>query len=123
MEETYTKSAGLLEDGRDAYGKCLPYLETKSNAIIEIDKESLEKSITSSVLKKLGFSDKGIDEMVDMDDEEFQKAFREKRGMAHNNGHRQKVIPQTEIKHYIEDLGWEYVKELNPRESIVKLLD
>ena len=123
IEETYTKRAGLLEDGRDAYVKCLPYLETKSNVITEIDKESLEKNITSSVLKKLGFSDKDIDEMVDMDDEEFQKAFREKRGMALNNGHRQKVIPQTEIKHYIEDLGWEYVKDLNAKESIVKLPD
>lgn len=120
IEETYTKRAGLLEDGREAYSKCLPYLETESRAISEEDKESLEKNVTMSVLKKLGFSDNDIEEMASMDDEEFQKAYREKRGMALNNGHKQKVIPQREIKHYIEDLGWEYVKDLNARKSTVR---
>jgi len=43
--------------------------------------------------------------------------------MALNTGHRQKIAQQSEIKHYIEDLGREYVKDLNNRESIIKLPD
>ena len=127
MESRYSTNKNhsdtIIEEMRSAYSRCLQYLETKRTGITEDERGSLEKTVTTAVLKKLGFSDKDIDEMVDMDDEEFQKAFREKRGMALNNGHRQKVIPQSEIRHYIEDLGWEYVKDLNTRESIVKLLD
>lgn len=127
MESRYSTnknhSGSIIEEMRDAYSKCLQYLETKRTGISEDDQGSLEKNITSAVLKKLGFTEKDIEEMVQMDDDEFQKAFREKKGMALNNGHKQKVISQSEIKHYIEDLGWEYVKDLNARESIVKLSD
>ena len=30
------------------------------------------------------------------------------------------LITTLELKHYIEDLGWEHVKDLNKREVIVK---
>ena len=73
---------------RSAYSKCLQYLETKRTGITEDEKGSLAKAVTTAVLKKLGFSDKDVDEMVEMDDKEFQKAFRKKIGMALNNGHR-----------------------------------
>lgn len=128
IESRYSTNKGrlldeVIEGMRSAYTSCLPYLQTESRGISTEDKESLEMNITMSVLKKLGFSDKDIEEMAGMDDEEFQKAYREKKGMAMNNGHKQKVILQKEIKHYIEDLGWEFVKDLNTRESIVRLPD
>ena len=43
--------------------------------------------------------------------------------MITNNGHSQKVVPMREVRHYIEDLGWEYVKDLGDKEAIVKLPD
>lgn len=113
----------IVEEMRNAFVKCAPWLETDAKPISESDVESLEKNITVKVLKKFGFSDKEIEDMQGMDDESFQKTYRKKRGMESNNGHKQKVIPQNEIKHYIEDLGWEYVKDLNARESIVRLPD
>lgn len=114
-------SDSIIEEKRDAYSKCLQYLETKRTGISEDERGSLEKNVTSAVLKKLGFSEKDAEEMAQMDDDEFQKAFREKKGMALNNGHKQKAISQSEIKHYIDDLGSEHVKDLNTREPIVKL--
>jgi hypothetical protein len=53
--------------------------------------------------------------------DDFQKAFGKKRSMALNNGHKEKAILQSEIRNYIWDLGWEYVKDLDARESIVEL--
>ena len=35
--------------------------------------------------------------------------------------HQQKVILRLEIKHYIEDLGYEYVKDISDSEAVVRL--
>lgn len=121
IEETYTKREGKVDEGREQYAKCLKYLETEQKGISDQDKESLEKTLTGTVLKKVfGFSDDEIEDLIKLDDEELQKKIKEKKGMILNNGHTQKVIPMKEIEHYIEDLGWEYVKDLGAK-AIVKL--
>ncbi len=38
---------------RGAYAKCLVYLRTQSKGISDEDKESLEKTLTQTVLKKV----------------------------------------------------------------------
>ena len=110
-----------IEEMRSAYEKALTFFDIEKRGFSEEDKESIEKSLTTTVLKKVfNFSDKEIEEMIDLSDEELQKKIKEKKGMILNNGHTQKVIPMKEIEHYIEDLGWEYVKDLGSK-AIVKL--
>jgi len=37
-----------------------------------------------------------------------------------NNGHPQKIIPINELRKYIEE-GWEYIRGLGDKETIVRL--
>ena len=125
MESRYSTNKELpeniIEEVRSAYGKCLKFLETEKKGISEEDKESIEKTLTGTVLKKVfGFSDKEIEDMISLSDDELQKKIKEKKGMILNNGHKQKVIPMKEVKHYVQDLGWEYVTTLG-NEAIVRV--
>lgn len=46
---------------------------------------------------------------------------KEKAGMNLKDGHKHRVISAKELKHYIGDLGWEYVNDLGNKEAIGKL--
>lgn len=123
IEHTYSTNKNLLpvviEEMRNVYGKCLPYIETRE-VLGQAEMEQAKQDFKGEYLK-LFFSDEEIDEhnLIELDAHELQERIKEKQGMRVNNGHRQKVISQSEIKHYIEDLGWEYVRDLGSREAIV----
>jgi hypothetical protein len=114
-----------LEEMRETYLKCVPYLETGRRPLSDDEKEELNKDSKKWYLTVMGFSEKEIedDKLLDLSPEELQKKVRDKMKMATNNGHSQKVVPVKEVRHYIEDLGWEYVKDLGDKEAIVKLPD
>ena len=123
IEETYTKRGSdvKMEEIRNSYQKCLPFLETE-NKTAQVQMEDLEKTFTAKFLKLLGFSDAEIKEMGDLDDESLQKRINERRGMNLNNGHKQKVVNLNDVKTFIEQ-GWEYVGSLPNNEAIIKLPD
>lgn len=111
----------IVEQMRESYRKCLPYLQAGSkHTTDEIDDRI--KGLKRLMLKGARYSDEEIDEgnLLDLDDTEFAKLIERKKGSMAGNGHKQKVVLNSEVKHYIEDLGWEFVKDLNNRESIVK---
>ena len=114
-----------IEEMRETYLKCIPYLETGRRPLTNEEKEELNKDSKRWYLTVMGFSEKEIedDKLLDLSPGELQKKVRDKMGMATNNGHKQKVILARELRHYIEDLGWEYVKDLGDKEAIVKLPD
>lgn len=108
---------------RETYLKCATYLETGRRPIFEEEKEELNRGVKKWYLTAMGFTDTEIekDNLLELQPEDLQKKVRVKLSMATNNGHSQKVIPMKEVKHYIEDLGWEFVKDIENREAIVRL--
>ena len=113
----------IIEEMRSTYVKCAPYLETGRRPLSDKEKEELNRDSKRWYLTVMGFSEKEIedDKLLELSPEELQKKVREKINMATNNGHSQKVVSMKEVRHYIEDLGWEYVKDLGDKEAIVKL--
>lgn len=122
MESVYSTNKrllpGMIEDMRNAYAKCLPFLETESR--ISQSVEDLERSFTARALKLFGFSDSEVKQMENLSDDELQKRIQEHRGMSLNNNHRQRVIGVGEVEKYITD-GWEFVNVLPGDKAIIKL--
>ena len=114
-----------IEEMRATYLKCAPYLETGRRPLTEEEKEELNKDAKKWYLTVMGFSDEEIekDKLLELSPEDLQKRVREKMKTSLNNGHKQKVIPIKEVRHYIEDEGWEFVKDLGDKEAIIKLPD
>ena len=113
----------MIEEMRTTYRKCLPYLET---AEPERTEEEEQKFAQKHILRAVGYSREEIDKMdfSGMTDEEYDDLLRKKLlGALMNNGHKQKVISIREVKHYIQELGWEFVKDLGDKEAIIKLPD
>ncbi len=139
IEETYVKREGMIDEGRNQYARCLELIETQKKAMSEQDKQSIEKSLTGAVLKKVfAFSDNEIADMLELDDESLQKKIQEKIGptqdkakiqeKAHTdakeiakrkNGSRQVMIPNSFIDEYFSE-GFEYVASVNDR-AIMRL--
>ena len=123
IEETYTKRGSdiKMEEIRNAYQKCIPFLETE-NKTAPVQMEDLERTFTAKFLKLLGFTDTEIKDMADLDDESLQKRINERRGKSLNYGHKQKVVSLNDVKIFIEQ-GWEYVGALPGNEAIIKIPD
>jgi hypothetical protein len=83
-------------------------------------KESFRRQILVEVA---GYSEEDVSklDLSSIKDEDFQKMVREKLlGSMTNNGHKQKVIPMSELKTHISQ-GWEYIAQLPDSEAVVKL--
>lgn len=127
IEESYTRREGMIDEGRNQYAKCLELIETEKKALSEDDKQSIEKSLTGTVLKKVfGFNDSEIADMLELSDEELQKKIQEK---AHTdakeigkrkNGSRQVMIPLNYVDDYFME-GFEYVAAVNGDKAIMRL--
>ena len=144
MESRYSTNKKLrdteIEEMRAAYSKCLAYLETQQKGIREEEKQSIEKSLTGTVLKKVfGYSDAEIGDLLELSDEELQKKIQEKIGptqdkekvrvKAHSdarevgkrkNGSRQVMIPISYVDEYFSE-GFEYVAAVNGDKAIMRL--
>lgn len=144
MEARYSTNKALtvntIDEMKEAYSKCLPYLETQKNSISDEEQNSIEKSLTGTVLKKVfGYSEDEISELLELSDEDLQKKIQEKLGnvkdaesirkKAHNDakeiskrrsGSRQIPIPVGFVEEYMEE-GFEFVAGLNGDKAIMRL--
>lgn len=117
IEEAYTKrrSEVKIEEIRNAYTRCLQFLETES----KINVENLERGFMSKALKLLGYQDNEIKDMINLSDDELLKRVREHKDMSMNNGHKQRVIALGEVENFITE-GWEFVNVLPGDKAIIK---
>ena len=128
IESRYSTNKGrlppdMVEEMRSAYLRCSPFFEIGGTEKSESEFDRKVQEFKRMMLVLTGYTNEEIDNgnFLTLDDPELLKKIDEKKLKSVNNGHRQKVIPIKELKHYIEDLGWEHVKDLNKREVIVKL--
>ena len=128
IESRYSTNKGrlppdMVEEMRSAYLRCSPFFEIGGTEKSESEFDRKVQEFKRMMLILAGYTNEEIDNgnFLTLDDPELLKKIDEKKLKSVNNGHRQKVIPIKELKHYIEDLGWEHVKDLNKREVIVKL--
>ncbi len=108
----------VLEDMREAYQRCQPFMSTDKQPATESVKDELKKQL----LLVAGFKQDDIDklDLAGATDEEFQKMVRERLGAMTNNGNRQKVVPVDQVRELLPQ-GWEHVAQLPTGEAIVKL--
>jgi hypothetical protein len=128
IESRYSTNKGrlppeMIEEMRTDYLRCSTFFETEVRDRSESEFERKVQDFRRMMLVLAGYTNEEIDNgnFLTLDDPELLRIIDEKKQNSINNGHRQKVIPRNELKHYIEDLGWEYVKELSKKEAIVKL--
>lgn len=125
IEEVYTKRNSddvKVDEIREAYEKCLKFIETAQRGIPEESLENLEIMMTKKALKWFGFSDEEINELAHLSDDELQQKIKEKRVMQINNGNKQKVITVKDVEKFISD-GWEYMNSLPGDKAIIKIPD
>lgn len=112
-----------IEAMRDKFKKCCRYLETEKKPPEE---DETERKAKETMLVIAGFTRQeiGKENLLEMGAEELGKMVREKMlGGSASNGHKQEVIQKREAKHYLEDLRYEFVANLNDSEIIVKRPD
>ena len=125
IEARYSTNKGrlpptMIEEMRDAYKKCEPFLSTKAESASE---EQIKKTLREQFLVVAGFKKEEVEKMDldEMSDEELQNAVRQRLvGMMTGNGSRQRVIPVQEVRSYIGQ-GYEYVASLPDGGAIVKI--
>jgi hypothetical protein len=124
MEARYTTNKGrlpdsVIEDMREAYRKCLEYLETRKP---EVSEDKLRNALRRQLLLVAGFSGEEIDALdFDMSDEEFQETVRKRLvGSLVNNGNSQRVVSVNDIEDYL-GRGWSFVAKLNDEKAILKI--
>lgn len=130
IEEKYTKREGIPEEGRDAYSRCLKYLETESKGISEQDSVRLLRESTISAIEiytDIKLSEDERERLFSLNTDEFNEELRDiaKRSKADmmNNGNKNKIIPERELVSYLNK-GWELI-QIYPKgdKAVVKLSD
>ena len=138
IEETYTKREGKINEGREQYTKCLNYIETENKGLSEEDKQSIEKTLTSTVLMKIfGYTKEESDKLMELSDEDLQKELQKKLGNASDPEsirrkamqdakeirkriNKQVMIPIGYVDEYFNQ-GFEFVSAIGPDRAIMKL--
>lgn len=138
IEETYTKREGKIDEGREQYSKCLPYIETQVRGMREEDKQSLEKTLTATVLQKIfGYTPEESEKLMQLSDEELQKELQKKLGNAQDpesirrkamqdakeigkRKNRQVMIPISFVDEYFS-MGFEFVSAIGQDKAIMRL--
>lgn len=142
MEAKYTTDKKLpddvLEDMREKYAKSLKFLQTENKGLSDEDKQSIEKTLTATVLMKIfGYSKEESDKLMELSDEELQKELQKKLGNATDSEsirkkamqdareiskrkNRQVMIPIGYVDEYFNQ-GFEFVSALGSDRAIMKL--
>ena len=143
IESRYSTNKSLrdseIEEMRSAYTKCLPYLETQYKKMNPDDKESLEKTLTSSVLMKIfGYSEDEAEKLMALSDDELQKELKKKLGGKDldpdsirkkalqdykdisKRKNKQVMIPIDYVDEYF-DIGFEFVASIGQDKAIMRL--
>ena len=116
MDTYYKKSE---EERKNDYLKLMPYLAVFGKE----EKVDVRKELAKQLLLLSGHKSEEVEAMnvSQMTDEEIQQKVKQRLlGALTNNGHRQKVIPASQVKKSINQ-GWEYVAQLPDGDAIVKL--
>lgn len=125
-EARYTTNKGrlpkdLIEDMREAYSRCLPYLQTEKTE--KTTKEDIQRAFREQLLIVAGYTTAEVDR-IDIDsiaDEEFQTMIRKKLlGTMVNNGMKQRVIRISEVELSLGH-GWEFVATLPDEKAIIRI--
>ena len=142
MESRYSTNKNLrdseIEEMRQAYSKCLPYLETQYKEMRPEDKETLERTLTSTVLMKIfGYTPEESEKLMQLSDEELQKELQKKLGNAQDpesirrkamqdakeigkRKNKQVMIPISFVDEYFNQ-GFEFVSAIGSDRAIMKL--
>jgi hypothetical protein len=138
IEETYTKREGKIDEGREQYSKCLPYIETQVRGMREEDKQSLEKTLTATVLQKIfGYTPEQSEKLMQLSDEDLQKELQKKLGNATDpesvrrkamqdakeickRKNKQVMIPLSFVDEYFNQ-GFEFVSAIGSDKAIMRL--
>ena len=134
IEETYTKREGKIDEGREQYSKCLPYIETQVRGMREEDKQSLEKTLTATVLQKIfGYTPEQSEKLMQLSDEDLQKklgnaqdpesirrkAMQDAKEIGKRKN-RQVMIPILFVDEYFNQ-GFEFVSAIGQDKAIMRL--
>ena len=110
----------MIEEMREAYRKCLKYLETRVN---EVSEDNAKLYLQQQLLLTAGYKQDEIDK-IDLSvitNEEFQQILRDKLlGKMTDNGAKQKVIPTGDIEQYLTQ-GYEFQAVLPDGRAVMRL--
>ena len=143
MEHEYTLNHGILseaiiEEMREQYAKASRFLETEVKRLSEEDKQSLEKTVTVTILQKIfGYSQEESEKLMQLSDEELQKELQKKLGNATDpesvkkramqdareiskRKNKQVMIPIQYVDEYFNQ-GFEFVSAIGPDRAIMRL--
>ena len=143
MEAKYTTDKKLpedvVEDMRDKYAKSLKFLQTENKGLSDEDKQSIEKSLTSSILVKIfGASKEESEKLMSLSDEELQNELKKKLGgkdldpesvrkraledyrEVSKRKNKQVMIPINYVDEYFNQ-GFEFVASIGQNKAIMKL--
>ena len=110
----------MIEEMREAYRKCLKYLETRVSGVSE---DNAKLYLQQQLLLTAGYKQEEIDKMdlTVITNEEFQQILRDKLlGKMTANGAKQKVIPTGDIEQYLMQ-GYEFQAVLPDGRAVMKL--
>ncbi|MDA8054904.1 MAG: site-specific integrase [Thermoplasmatales archaeon] len=113
-------SPEMVEQIREVYKKCLPFIETIE---VQRDESDQKRFVQSQLLQAVGYTQEDIGKinLDEISNEDFQKMLRNKLlGAMENNGRNQKIVPANEVGAFIEK-GWEYVSSIPGDKAIIKL--
>ena len=122
IQSTYVFEKGNLDPEtlksiREAYAKCLTLLETSKGEYAD-QSTWIRKTILSAIYTKEEISKMDIS---GMSDNEFNEMIRKKfNADMLNNGQRQRVVPVSEVKEWINK-GYDFVSNLGNGECVIKL--
>jgi hypothetical protein len=127
IEATYTVNKALpkdvIEKMREAYKKSAEkYLETSKK---ETGRDEMLARMNRHFLTMIGYNEKEIETFGDLSEkseDEIQQLIKQRQmaSLGLNGNGKQKVVTMNEVKEYVLQ-GWEYVKDLNGSEAIIKL--
>ncbi len=110
----------MIEEMREAYRKCLKYLETR---VSEVSEDNAKLYLQQQLLLTAGYKQEEIDKMdlSVITNEEFQQILRDKLlGRMADNGAKQKVILANDIEEYLTQ-GYEFEAVLPNGRAVMRL--
>jgi hypothetical protein len=125
IENRYTTNkhklpAQVIEDMREAYKRSQDYLQTTK---AEVGEEKIKEAFKKQLLAVAGFNEEEVAkyDLANMKDEELHNLVRQRLvGVMASNGSRQKVVPISEVEHFLSE-GYEYVASIPDNRAIIKI--
>ena len=132
IETTYSTDKPLpeeiIEHMREAFKKCLKFIETEERGIKEEDYSKIQLETAIMIMEtafKMKLTDEQKEELLKLEMSEFQKRlgeiFQQRKIDELNNGNKHKTIPEGQLEKYLND-GWELV-QIYPKgdKAVIKL--